>query len=114
MDCGHVCMANCHAGDHPPCTEPVQKLCIGGHQELPPAPCYLPAGTCGRPCGILHESCGHRCRKACHPGECPKCEEPCGAGRLYCEHKCTATCHGKTPCPDLPCASKVRVTCKCG
>lgn len=114
LACGHTCRSACHQGEHPLCGDFVSKVCIGGHVEMPPSPCHVPASSCGRSCGAPKADCSHRCAKACHAGECPNCEEPCGAGRLHCEHRCQVECHGSEECPDEPCTAEVRVTCKCG
>eukprot|EP00927_Polykrikos_kofoidii_P005057 TRINITY_DN12010_c0_g1_i3.p1 TRINITY_DN12010_c0_g1~~TRINITY_DN12010_c0_g1_i3.p1 ORF type:complete len:1443 (+),score=311.57 TRINITY_DN12010_c0_g1_i3:129-4457(+) len=114
LGCGHHCRASCHFGDHPLCSELVAKECVGGHGLLPPLPCHVPPGTCGRPCGLPLPGCSHHCRKSCHLGECMRCEDICGNGRLHCEHRCAAKCHAGEECPDEPCAAKVRVSCKCG
>lgn len=65
--------------------------------------------TCG-------QRCGHLCIALCHGGPCSNapCTQPCELPRSNCEHPCGAPCHSPEPCPDLPCTSRVRLSCPCG
>lgn len=113
MDCGHVCPATCHQGEHPMCYEPVDRLCLGGHMYMKNKPCHVGSISCGQSCG-KQLACGHSCSSQCHAGECKDCSKPCGARRVHCSHTCQAPCHPGSECEDTPCRCKVKQACPCG
>lgn len=117
--CGHKPMPHtCHSLDVscPPCTETVFKPCKCGKKTKVRTVCFQTDVSCGIKCGIPLSYCYHTCQKTCHlPGNCQKvCKQTCGQKRLNCNHECPKPCHGKTECPDLPCATLVKIYCKCG
>eukprot|EP00930_Biecheleria_cincta_P067894 TRINITY_DN5484_c0_g1_i1.p1 TRINITY_DN5484_c0_g1~~TRINITY_DN5484_c0_g1_i1.p1 ORF type:complete len:1090 (+),score=115.43 TRINITY_DN5484_c0_g1_i1:1400-4669(+) len=113
-ECGHVCQAACHFGDHPLCFELVSRPCLGGHRDMKNVPCHSRAISCGEKCG-KSLPCSHGCGSLCHGGECPMpCTQPCGAPRVHCQHRCEAKCHAGEPCPDTPCQQKMKSCCQCG
>src|SRR5690606_4371043 len=69
--CGHECNHNCHDRNEacPPCTEQVEKMCMGGH-EMKKVKCFQKEINCGKKCG-KSLPCGiHVCQKFCHSGDC--------------------------------------------
>jgi len=116
--CPHPPSHNCHTDDAcPPCMIRLTKPCACYRKTAVPTVCSKPFGNCGRPCERQLPSCGHLCPRICHESECElssaPCKQTCGRKRR-CGHKCQAPCHGAAPCPSIPCAHEVEVTCKCG
>lgn len=143
LPCGHKCLAGCHEGPCPPCTERITKMCVGGHVLLNNITCSSSGIiTCAKSCGRVLP-CGHTCRLSCHahPDEedgnsylpngmrqatsacltsLDSCERSCDAPRRFCGHPCGIKCHGKRPednsyCDEVaPCTALIDATCQCG
>ena len=126
--CGHSSGHLCHYDQTscPPCTQPVSKMCMGGHVERA-IPCHIPSFSCNAPCGRLL-SCGkHTCESICHEGPCPEeavegaqttsrlegCGQVCGQLRELCGHPCQEKCHPKAICPPVACQVPVLSHCAC-
>jgi transcriptional repressor NF-X1 len=80
LNCGfHTCQDLCHEGNCKDCqkTPELQKTCPCGAytiemltgDEFFRQKCEDPIPTCGMPCKKLL-SCGHKCSKSCHEGNC--------------------------------------------
>lgn len=117
--CGHKPMPHtCHPLSQPcpPCTATVFKPCKCGKKQKVRAVCFQNDVSCGQVCGKQLDNCHHNCQKTCHlPGQCQtKCKQVCNLIREHCGHRCISPCHGKTPCPDFPCTTLVKINCRCG
>nr|XP_006818524.1 PREDICTED: transcriptional repressor NF-X1-like [Saccoglossus kowalevskii] len=116
-DCEHPIMHNCHSDERcPPCTQLVQRRCMGGHELRSNIACHIKDISCGRPCGKELPCKQHKCLKTCHKGECDGeiCTQPCLVRRQECGHPCGAPCHPGKQCPKLSCKTQILITCKCG
>ncbi|XP_046331330.2 transcriptional repressor NF-X1-like [Haliotis rufescens] len=117
--CQHQVRHNCHSDSVcPPCTELMEKLCMGGHETRKNIPCHMADISCGRPCGRLL-LCGiHKCLRICHKGDCERegdvCVQPCVRKREGCDHPCAAPCHPDDACPKVPCKAEITIKCPCG
>lgn len=100
----------------PPCSEPVNVICLGGH-DLSVMPCHAAKSlSCGKKCGQPLNCGNHLCSLECHPindgGNCETCESACELPRpAGCSHECRLPCH-PAPCP--PCRITLRPRCHCG
>jgi transcriptional repressor NF-X1 len=76
-------------------------------------PCFrVEPPSCGSLCEKAIESCGHRCRRFCHVGDCVDDEKfKCGANCMRmrsCGHLCQYSCHGTKECVEArPCGKRV-------
>eukprot|EP00667_Euglena_gracilis_P003782 EG_transcript_3793 len=119
--CGHPANHECHLdGKCPPCLVMMQKMCLGGHVDMPfQTPCHHPAVSCAAPCGKPLPCGAHLCTRQCHDGPCSatasaeSCGEPCWKV-MTCTHVCNEPCHGASPCPVEKCAVKANCACLCG
>ncbi|KAK3604749.1 hypothetical protein CHS0354_017856 [Potamilus streckersoni] len=116
--CRHPVRHNCHSEEHcPPCTELVEKMCMGGHELRKNIPCYREDVSCGLPCGRILPCGQHKCLKLCHKDECfapgEKCVQPCQQKRAVCGHPCQAPCHNNEPCPRTSCKAEITIKCPC-
>ncbi|CAD7701814.1 unnamed protein product [Ostreobium quekettii] len=95
---GHACPLPCHAGDCPPCEEPLRLACHCGKTTVE-LPCHehllaTEAGTlgqrlcCEKPCHKQLPLCGHPCRSSCHEGNCQ--------GTATCREVVTVFCRCKS------------------
>ncbi|KAK3912840.1 NF-X1-type zinc finger protein NFXL1 [Frankliniella fusca] len=138
--CGHKCSKPCHSAvwvkvqqqapagpwelaapqlvlrnlPCPPCTEPINVVCLGSHDKSM-MPCHAAKSmSCGKRCGQPLNCGNHFCGLECHPinESCETCESPCELPRpAGCPHECRLPCH-PAPCP--PCRTTLRPRCHCG
>jgi len=117
VGCVHKCVELCHAGPCPPCTAMVEVECPCG-KERRRGKCGEQL-RCGQECG-RELGCGvHRCKAACHEGECGECQEvlqigchcggstktvPCSKS-AYPSYSCDAPCPHPLSCGHHPCTS---------
>ncbi|KAL8620508.1 hypothetical protein ACOMHN_029544 [Nucella lapillus] len=121
-NCDHPVRHSCHSEEVcPPCTELMQKMCMGDHESRKNVPCYMTDISCGRPCGKKLPCGKHKCLKTCHKGACMSelqsevCVQPCTKRRGDCPHPCGAPCHPDTDaCPQTACKAQMEVKCACG
>ncbi|KAI8843471.1 hypothetical protein BJ741DRAFT_528451, partial [Chytriomyces cf. hyalinus JEL632] len=128
--CGHANDHPCHSGPCPPCTYPVEILCIRGHQSRS-FPCSQEVQTfsCNLPCGQKLQNCQHCCQMPCHEHdgfvhEQSPCNQPCSRPITACTHghKCKSVCRhngwcsgvAKEPGVASQCLMLLSVTCDCG
>jgi hypothetical protein len=122
LACGHQCRGSCGSCRH---TSDGNSIAVFTHK------------TCSIPCGRLHDTCSHICRKACHSetqkdcGLCKsRCEVRCAHSRCDqlchepctpCVEMCTWTCEHQgscklpcsAPCNRLPCSKRCTKVLKC-
>ncbi|KAM4705066.1 NFX1-type zinc finger-containing protein 1-like [Rhinophrynus dorsalis] len=114
LNCGHVCILQCHPYDlehkNYLCKKPCPKiLCENGHK------CKK---NCSDPCGNCHELIPRRIEKCGHIQHVPcsmspenfKCKDQC-TNILQCGHKCVRIC--SETCT-RNCPEKITVTLECG
>lgn len=116
--CYHAVQHSCHSEEKcPPCVQLVKKTCNCGRVIRNSIPCYQENVSCGLPCN-KSLSCGHKCLKICHTGDCmpPEdlCKQPCNIMRVECMHPCSNPCHQGESCPETPCKSIATLKCACG
>lgn len=118
LSCGkHRCTRTCHKLDDVshkcPFIPYESETCFCGSSPARRTSCEDPVPSCGSVC-FKTLPCGHKCRKSCHPGECPPCIElihglvcrckesivsaTCAqvkSGQITCDKKCNAhlSCH---------------------
>ncbi|TKR78235.1 hypothetical protein L596_019074 [Steinernema carpocapsae] len=118
--CGHQQSHTCHADPEcPPCTYLVSKYCFGEHEIRNNIPCYQNHVSCGNPCDKPLPCGVHKCKKACHKGECASptdmCRQPCpGVRENECGHFCGLPCHGTELCKPSSCCQIMEIRCPCG
>ncbi|KAK7499323.1 hypothetical protein BaRGS_00009298 [Batillaria attramentaria] len=119
-NCEHPVRHTCHSDELcPPCTELVQKPCMGDHELRKNVPCHMTDISCGRQCGKALPCGQHKCQKPCHKGVClssgETCKQPCSKKRPDCGHPCGAPCHAdSSDCPGGPCKAQMEIKCACG
>ncbi|XP_034255389.1 NF-X1-type zinc finger protein NFXL1 [Thrips palmi] len=100
----------------PPCSEPLQVICLGKH-DTTTMPCHAAKSmSCGKKCGRNLKCTNHLCDLECHTvngdEDCETCENACELPRTPgCPHECPLPCH-PAPCP--PCRATLRPRCHCG
>ncbi|KAK3694941.1 hypothetical protein B0T22DRAFT_87619 [Podospora appendiculata] len=134
LPCRHPCLAECHHGDCPKCTQIVELPCRCGREVIETV-CQNEAEPpkCGRTCKARLNCGRHVCKEQCCPGgqkqKAPKrrrnpapeqfpdddhiCTKVCGR-KLKCgKHTCLEACH-PGECPGCLEAVFDDVTCPCG
>ncbi|KAJ2724592.1 FKBP12-associated protein [Coemansia sp. Benny D115] len=110
-DCGHACVATCHAGPCPPCQEKVQMSCRCGSSTVE-VMCGSPA-LCTRVCSAKR-SCGrHRCNEQCCTDDQHECDRVCGRLLACKTHRCPDFCH-RGACRPCTATSDEPLVCGCG
>ncbi|GLC51639.1 hypothetical protein PLESTB_000524100 [Pleodorina starrii] len=120
----------------PPCRQPVQEVCVGGHGSTAMPCCERRPYRCSAPCGRALQCGNHKCALPCHAvadgasssgqaaaataagGEadprvarpCRQCDRTCGRAQ-GCSHPCPLPCH-QGSCPR--CELQSRQACLCG
>ncbi|XP_077597775.1 NF-X1-type zinc finger protein NFXL1 [Stigmatopora nigra] len=111
--CPHGCPLPCHRGDCPPCRQMIRQRCHCKISTLyvectkmsaADAETVVALGSCNNQCP-KELTCGHRCKRACHPGQCDaQCHQKvklrCPCRRLKKELPCSRSSGHVVECDD--------------
>ncbi|XP_061524882.1 NF-X1-type zinc finger protein NFXL1 [Phycodurus eques] len=111
--CPHTCPLPCHVGDCPPCRQMIRQRCHCKMSTLyvectkmttADEETRMAFGSCSNQCP-KELSCGHRCKKVCHPGVCgAKCHQKvklrCPCRRIKKELACAMASGCVVECDD--------------